>query len=500
MLWAACRAQFTKEPPMTNSGQRTGSRWRKVFLCAVLFRLIFLLWSWTPWLAEPQDGMSLLYFRQGYGLAVGYGYVSSQGAGGKQLKDLYALVEDSKSPITAQTAPPLHPDDAWPEMLHPPGMALLIGGLYRVLHVPVDLAVELVGLLLDSLSAALLCELLTRCWSPALGYATGLCYAFFPPLAFGAAASRAPEGLMGIFVTGTVFCVWMAMQPGRRQWLWWSLLGGFTLGLGSYFRPDYLLLPVLLGLGAWALTRHFWVSVRNLIIVQVLAVLLLLPWAYRNHELCGRWIFTSTSVGPTLITGLGEFHNPWGFGGSDIDRGKEAAAQGLKSQWGPEADVYFRGLFWKSVAQYPMGYGLSVAKRIPLAVAPPLDWGLQNPWKQESFIQVRQNNGQDRYSALTARFGHTLLAYGDVLIIAAVCLLALLAWFCLLLREHARWGLGFFLLSPHLYAVSSHILTHFEPRFLLPSIGWLLIGLGYLLVRIGERKKQDCQSPSLQHN
>jgi hypothetical protein len=485
---------------MNNLEQGIKSRLGKVFLCAALFRLIFLVWSWTPWLAEPQDGMSLLYFRQGYGLAVGYGYVSSVGEGGRQLKDLYALVEENKTPLTAATAPPLDRHDAWPEMLHPPGMAMLIGGLYRLLHTPVDLAVELVGVLLDSLSAALLCELLTRAWSPALGYATGLCYAFFPPLAFGAAASRTPEGLMAIFVTATVFCVWMALQSGRQRWLWWSLLGGLSLGLGSYFRPDYLLLPIPLGLGAWALTRRFWISVRNLIIVQVTVLLLLLPWAARNHERCGRWIFTSTSVGPTLIDGLGAYHNPWGFGGSDIDRGKEAVAQGLNSAWSPEADVYFRGLFWKSVAQHPLGYGLSVAKKLPLAVAPPLDWGLQNPFKQGTFLEARQNNGQDRYDVLLSKFGQTLLSYSDVLAAGGVCLAALLGWVYLFGRERARWGLGAFLISPYLYALGTHLLTQFEPRYLLPSIGWLLIGLGYLMVRIGERKKQDCQSPAVEHN
>jgi hypothetical protein len=65
-----------------NFAQGTSSRWGRVFLSAVLVRLIFLVWSWTPWLTEPQDGMSKLYFKEGYGLAVGYGYISTEGEGG----------------------------------------------------------------------------------------------------------------------------------------------------------------------------------------------------------------------------------------------------------------------------------------------------------------------------------------------------------------------------------------------------------------------------------
>ena len=189
---------------MNNLEQGSPASWGKVFLWAALFRLVFLAWSWTPWLAEPQDGMSRLYFKQGYGMAVGYGYISSEAKGGPQLKTLYEMVEVQKPPVTTLSAPPLNRDNVWPEMLHPPGMAALISVLYRLLHVPADLPMEIIGLLLDSISAALLCVLITKVWSPSLGYALGLGYAFFPPLAYGSASSRSPEGLMGVFITGTV--------------------------------------------------------------------------------------------------------------------------------------------------------------------------------------------------------------------------------------------------------------------------------------------------------
>jgi hypothetical protein len=36
-----------------------------------------------------------------------------------------------------------------------------------------------------------------------------------------------------------------------------GVLGGFALGIGSYFRPHYLFLPVQLGLGTWVLDLAF---------------------------------------------------------------------------------------------------------------------------------------------------------------------------------------------------------------------------------------------------
>jgi hypothetical protein len=50
---------------------------------------------------------------------------------------------------------------------------------------------------------------------------------------------------------------------------------------------------------------------------------------------------------------------------------------------------------------------------------------------------------------------------------------------------------------PHLYAVGTHLLTHFEPRFLLPSIGFLLIGLGYVAALIAARLKNSSSSVSV---
>ncbi len=455
----------------------------KVFFCAAIFRLIFLIWGWTAWHAEPQDGMSQLYFRQGYGLAAGYGYVSPQGAGGAQLKALYNLVTSQGLVATPQSAPPLPAGDVHFEMLHPPGLALLIAGLHRLVRGPAELPVEVAGLFLDSLAAVLFGWLVSEAFTPGIGYAAGLVYAFFPPAAYGATTARAPEGLMAAFIVGATACVWLAMTRGQQRWFQWCGLGGLVLGVGCAFRPDYLLLPVALGFGAWMMSRRFWVSVRNLVVMQIIALAVMVPWALRNHALCGRWIFTSTSVGATLITGLGEYHNPWGFGSSDTDRAQQAAAQGVASPWDPAADAYFRKLFWQSVEENPAGYLMTIVKRIPLAVAPPLDVGFQNPYKDNTIEQIRKQKNLDRYDLLRAQPGHLLLAYGDVLAAAGVCLAALLADAFMFWRERRRWGLCLFLLCPHLYSVGTHLLAHFEPRFLLPSIWSLLIGLAYVFGR-----------------
>jgi 4-amino-4-deoxy-L-arabinose transferase-like glycosyltransferase len=465
-----------------------------VFLCALVFRLIFFGWALSGWHTEPQSGMSQYYFRQGYGLAAGYGLVSWQGEGGDQLKHLYALVESGHLAASPSTAPPLNGKDVHFDTFHPPGMAILVAALHRVLGTPADLPVEILGVLFDAIAAVLLCWLVGRAIAPDVGYATGLLYAFFPPAAH-AASSRTPEGFIALFVIAAVASFWLACAPGKGRWWRWSALAGLMLGVASYFRPDYLWLPMALAVGAWAITREFWPSLKAALLVQCICFVVLLPWASRNHGLTGRWLFTGSVVGPTLITGLAEFHNPWGYGVSDMDRQAQARAAGLESWTSSAADVYFRQLFFRSIEEKPYGYLMAVAKRVPFAVAPPLDIGLENPYRKSSFAERRQANGSDRYAAVRKAPFRILLAYGDMLAMAGVTFLALVAWAYLAWRERRQWGLCLFLFMPHFYAVSTHLLTHFEPRFLSPSIGFLLIGLGYVAALIAARRSTS--SPSV---
>jgi 4-amino-4-deoxy-L-arabinose transferase-like glycosyltransferase len=104
------------------------------------------------------------------------------------------------------------------------------------------------------------------------------------------------------------------------------LLGGLLLALSILVRPSALFLPILLGVaGAWvnrpAATAYHTSSDQALrrwklpvvTTMLLLTVLVLLPWAYRNHRVLGRWIWTTTNGGVTLYDGF----NPAATGASD---------------------------------------------------------------------------------------------------------------------------------------------------------------------------------------
>ena len=462
--------------------------WRRdaarVATVALVVRLAYLLARVCGLGLEAPTVLAEVYLRDGYSLAAGYGYIEVDrgGPAAAQVARIRADVEQRGVALHPGQVAPL-PERGWrPAMLHPPGMALLAAGLHGLSGKPVHHLLGLVGVLLDTLAALLLWWLVRALWSERLAMWSGLAYALFLPLAFGAAASRTPEGLSAFFVLATVCATLRGVRaPGRQAWLWYALAGVAT-GVGSLLRPDYLLLP-LWSVPAVALIGRPWRhALGSMLLAQLVAMLVLLPWAARNHDLTGRWIFTSTSAGATLICGLGEFSNPWHIGYEDADRARMAKEHGIDSPWSSEADLYFRQVFWSAVREHPGAWALAVLRRLPLALASPHSVGYVNPAKTIDFAHDATSTGRDRYAAIAAHPGYVLQAYGDRLLTAGISLLCALASVLLLWKVPQRRAAVWFILSAHAYGVASHVAVHVEPRFLLPSCFGLLFALAWLLL------------------
>lgn len=454
-----------------------------VIVIAGLVRTGFMLWSWSGhYYTIPNATLVVSYLRDGYSIAAGYGYTTANinTPAERYLNHLYERVNSGNIRLTPKMAGPLPTDGARPQMLHPPGMALLVAGINRFLGIRADEPLQVIGILFDSIAAGLVYWIISNFLSEKLGFVVGLAYALFPPL-ISASVSKTPEGLLSLFIVASLVSI---MQASRSQNTWvWYMTSGLIIGIGSYLRPDYIFMPLFMVLGLWAYTRHLIHSIKAMILAQVVVLLVLLPWAYRNHTLCGRWIFTSTSVGGTLINGLGEFNNAWGIGGLDEDRAREAAAQGLATPWDSEADLYFRDMFWQRIRQRPGAYILTVVKRLPLVLATPYGFGYSNPHKVHSFTQIMQQSGEDRYQIIKTHPLYVIMAYWDYLVIGSFTLCCVVCVVVFFIKERYRRGLVLLLVCPHLYSIMSHLLTHLEPRFLLPSVFCWLIGFGYVLVR-----------------
>src|SRR5262245_35711994 len=214
-----------------------------VFALALAVRLLLVAWSHSGLYVESPTGTSSWYFRQGYALAAGVGYVVGQQDAGEFLKNIHERVNSGSlvaTPATVDTPPP----GLYADTLHPPGMPILVATLHRVFRMPADLPVQLFGALLDSVAAVLVYWIGLILARTAAGFVAGLLYAAFLPQAWAATGAQMPDGLIGPFVVAMMAAYLKALHAGGRARYAWFALAGLALGLGSYLRPDYLLAPV----------------------------------------------------------------------------------------------------------------------------------------------------------------------------------------------------------------------------------------------------------------
>jgi 4-amino-4-deoxy-L-arabinose transferase-like glycosyltransferase len=172
-------------------------------------------------------------------------------------------------------------------------------------------AVRIVQALIDT-STVLAAFLLARRWLPPYACLfAALLVASNPFLVY----------FCGLLLTETLFTAMLAWgmvlvtSRGTTPWL----AGGIVLASSVLVRPGAIGLPVILGVLA-AMTnrrsdgtyqRRWPIPVGTTMLL--LTVLALLPWAGRNRQVLGRWIWTSTNEGITRYDGF----NPDATGGSD---------------------------------------------------------------------------------------------------------------------------------------------------------------------------------------
>lgn len=176
--------------------------------------------------------------------------------------------------------------------------------------------VRVVQSILDTCSV-LAAFLLARRWlSPRASLLAGALAAFSPYFIY----------FSGLLLSETLFTLLLAWAivlltlnragPRHAAVGWWA--GVVLLGLAVHVRPSAVALPVVLGVASvLALPLPSiapgWLRLHTAAAAALVTVLVLLPWAWRNHLVLGHWVWTSTNGGMTLYDGL----HPDATGASD---------------------------------------------------------------------------------------------------------------------------------------------------------------------------------------
>lgn len=111
----------------------------------------------------------------------------------------------------------------------------------------------------------------------------------------------------------TAMLAWSLLLLTRRR----SMIAGIAmLAVSIHVRPSAVGMPALLGaVAAWGFLNNVRLrrALAGAMVGALFSVLVLFPWAWRNHHVLGRWVWSSSNDGITLFDG---FH-PTATGASD---------------------------------------------------------------------------------------------------------------------------------------------------------------------------------------
>lgn len=135
------------------------------------------------------------------------------------------------------------------------------------------------------------------------------------PLQIGSNVQILSETLFSFGLMACLLPLTKLVRTGEALTAGNSFMAGLLTGLTTLVRPGWILWPWLSSLLVIVGSHQVW---RRRILYAALifagCYLALLPWAWRNHNVTGHWIFTSLWSGPSLYDGL----HPGATGASDM--------------------------------------------------------------------------------------------------------------------------------------------------------------------------------------
>jgi 4-amino-4-deoxy-L-arabinose transferase-like glycosyltransferase len=381
--------------------------------------------------------------------------------------------------LSPARVPPKDPARWRPTALHPPGYASYLALVYRVFGWPPIPWAKALQAVVDALACILLFHVGRQFGGDGVGRFAAWCYALFPPLAY-LVTSRVADAFMPAFLL-VVFACWLAGTRTRRYA--WFALAGIVLGVACLFRPDTLLLPSFLLVGA-LLVMPWRAALVSTALLGACAFLVLVPWGLRNRRAEGDFNVTTHAGGMALYQGIGQFPNPYGIVFDDDVIAAEARRAGFDGIDDPRADRWFRARFAAIARANPALLLRNAVKRIPIALVPMYHWGYANAAYAGHGFYDFEKRGVSPSAALREHTGEILRAYWDRIVFGVIGFGLLVANFALIVLDRRHWRWGVLLALPYLYLVLSHLPIMLGARLLVPAVFGQFIALGVWCERL----------------
>ncbi len=347
-----------------------------------------------------------------------------------------------------------------------PGPGILLAGTYyafgsfRYIHLQVAQAI------LDSLGVFLLFLIGRRYFSITTALLTALLYALSVPMARLAIAGGIRDAWIPLILLVALFAFLKGSDGSQSCWRWFAV-AGFILGVGCYFRPTVLLLPMF-----WAfllfVTGRFRPRMigKALIILLVPIVLLLFPWWVRNYIIFERVIPTNAGFWMATWQGLGEYPNSVGAVLNDeVVYQQYLDAGGTASYFSPQfTDDYFRPKVLRAIGREPTWYLSVLFRRVISLPVQVYDWGYD--------------------SAAVPLLLRRVFFRGSTPLLFGLSALGLYL-------NRRKLGESVLILSVTLYNILIHLPILTWPRYILPGNVSLLLFAAFALVQTWEYVRES---------
>ncbi len=451
-----------------------------IFVVALAIRAVVGVWANGR---GEMEGLAHRYEQDAYAMTAGYGFVRPVEHQTPQVD--FLAFEDSLEARGEKLDPsdvPAKDPARWrPSTLHPPGYSTFLALVYRTLGNPLIPWAKALQALIDALACLVVFSIGVRLAGPRVGLIGAALAAVFLPTAY-LVTSRVADTLMPFAMIGIFYLYVRALQGGRLAWF---AATGLALGLACMFRPDYLLYPSFLLVGALAVLpwRRALAGSAVLALVTALAVV---PWGLRNLRENGRFNVTTHAGGMSILQSVGQFPNRHGIVFDDDIMQDMAIAQGFESIDDPAADQWFKQRFLTILREDPLLVPGQMLRRIPLGIVPLYRWGYDNPWYEGHGFYDYARQGLTPVQAILRHPLEVLRAYWDRLIFGLIGAALFAVNVALIVNRRTR-RVGILLFLPYLYLYLSHLPIVLGARLLLPAVFGQLLALAILV----ESRRRD---------
>ncbi|MGD0794313.1 MAG: glycosyltransferase family 39 protein [Dehalococcoidales bacterium] len=312
------------------------------------------------------SGMAVDIGEAARNLAEGRGYVVDSAYMGA----ISRLQAEKNMLVDLQDVPPPVVEVFSPYYALPPGPSALLALTYKVFGEYRYIYFRLLEAIISSFGCLFIFLLGKELFNRNIGLFAALVYAVYLPLAY--ISTWALHDALIPFIT--LLAVYLFILGAKRKALKFYILAGLTTGIGCYFQPTVVLLPLSFGLGLFIyrlgesnLRKNITHVIMTSAVMMVVVVLVVSPWVARNYHITGKIMLMRPSTWQAVWEGFGEFENPVGAVLND-----EVTYEQVKDELGynipygtPEYDAVLRGKSIKAIEEHPFWWLSILARRAP---------------------------------------------------------------------------------------------------------------------------------------